>query len=159
MALGCVLAGDLVARNDLPAFDSSSMDGWAVAGVGPWRVSQRVLAGQAPQKLNQGEAAEIATGAQLPEGTLGVLRREHGRTSGGVLSATSEIEVADKDIRRRAEEASAGEVLLRSGTVVTPVTLGLAAAAGSDTLEVYALPTVDVLIMGDELLLEGTSGH
>ena len=158
-ASGCVLAADLLARNDLPAFDSSSMDGWAVAGDAPWRVTRSVLAGDRPEPLVVGEAAEIATGAQLPAGTKGVLRREWGRVKDGMLSPLdAAVAVAEKDIRRRAEEARAGELLLPAGTVVTPVTLGLAAAAGHDLLVVYPQPTVDVFIMGDELLMEGTSG-
>ena len=158
-ASGCVLAVDLLARNDLPAFDSSSMDGWAVAGAPPWRVTQSVLAGDRPQPLLDGEAAEIATGAQIPVGAHGVLRRELGAVTDGLLAAAdSTLRLADKDIRRQAEEAREGEVLLPAGTVVTPVTLGLAAAAGHDWLMVYPPPTVDVFIMGDELLMEGTSG-
>jgi len=158
-AAGCVLATDLLARNDLPAFDSSSMDGWAVSGAPPWRVTQTVLAGDRPQPLLAGEAADIATGAQLPVGTQAVLRREGGVTHDGLLTPSDGIAPpADKDMRRRAEEAREGEKLLPAGSVVTPVTLGLAAAAGHDWLMVYPQPTVDVFIMGDELLMEGTSG-
>jgi len=158
-AAGCVLATDLLARNDLPAFDSSSMDGWAVAGAPPWRVTQTLLAGDRPRPLLPGEAADIATGAQIPVGTDAVLRRERGvLTDRQLMPANDTVPLNDKDIRRRAEEAREGEVLLPSGTVVTPVTLGLAAAAGHDWLMVYPQPTVDVFIMGDELLMEGTSG-
>jgi len=135
------------------------MDGWAIAGAPPWRVTQRVLAGDRPQPLLAGEAAEIATGAQIPPGATGVLRREAGEVIDGVIAPLDRADpVADKDIRRQAEEARAGEVLLPAGSVVTPVTLGLAAAAGHDWLMVYPPPTVDVFIMGDELLMEGTSG-
>ena len=156
---GCVLATDLLARNDLPAFDSSSMDGWAIAGAPPWRVTQTLLAGDRPRPLLPGESADIATGAQIPVGTDAVLRRERGvLTDRQLMPANDTVPLNDKDIRRRAEEAREGEVLLPSGTVVTPVTLGLAAAAGHDWLMVYPQPTVDVFIMGDELLMEGTSG-
>ncbi|MFJ7129432.1 molybdopterin molybdotransferase MoeA [Streptomyces sp. NPDC098101] len=82
-ALGQVLAGPLPALADLPSFDTSAMDGWAVAGPGPWRVREEaaVLAGHAPAAaLAVGEAVRIATGAPVPPGTTAVLRSEHSRT-------------------------------------------------------------------------------
>ncbi|MGW4722852.1 molybdopterin-binding protein [Streptomyces sp. NPDC004291] len=82
-ALGQVLAGPLPALADLPSFDTSAMDGWAVAGPGPWRVREEtaVLAGHAPAAaLAAGEAVRIATGAPVPPGTTAVLRSEHSRT-------------------------------------------------------------------------------
>ncbi|MGJ7414500.1 molybdopterin molybdotransferase MoeA [Streptomyces cinereoruber] len=82
-ALGQVLAGPLPALADLPSFDTSAMDGWAVAGPGPWRVREEtaILAGHAPAAaLAAGEAVRIATGAPVPPGTTAVLRSEHSRT-------------------------------------------------------------------------------
>ena len=73
-----VLAGSLSALVDLPPFATSAMDGWAVAGPGPWRVTGRVLAGQEATRLGDGEAVEIATGARVPSGAEAVLRRERG---------------------------------------------------------------------------------
>lgn len=67
-ALGLVLAAPLVALSDLPSFDTSAMDGWAVAGPGPWDVREDgVLAGHAQSEpLSDGEAVRIATGARIP---------------------------------------------------------------------------------------------
>ncbi|WP_432088747.1 molybdopterin molybdotransferase MoeA [Streptomyces sp. bgisy095] len=82
-ALGQVLTEPLTALADLPSFDTSAMDGWAVAGPGPWRVREgtAVLAGHAPAAaLADGEAVRIATGAPVPPGTTAVLRSEHSRT-------------------------------------------------------------------------------
>lgn len=80
-ALGLVLAAPLTALTDLPSFDTSAMDGWAVAGPGPWDVrDEGVLAGQTgPDTLADGEAVRIATGARVPADTTAVLRSEHGR--------------------------------------------------------------------------------
>lgn len=81
-ALGQVLAAPLAALTDLPPFDTSAMDGWAVAGPGPWRVDtgeQGILAGhEAAAPLPDGHAVRIATGARIPPGATAVLRREHG---------------------------------------------------------------------------------
>ncbi|NUP50836.1 MAG: hypothetical protein HOW97_26530, partial [Catenulispora sp.] len=77
-ARGAVLGESLSALVDLPPFATSAMDGWAVAGPGPWKVTGQVLAGQQSARIGDGEAVEIATGARVPSGAEAVLRREHG---------------------------------------------------------------------------------
>ncbi|MFF4030773.1 molybdopterin molybdotransferase MoeA [Streptomyces sviceus] len=157
-ALGLTLAAPLDALTDLPSFDTSAMDGWVVAGPGPWAVrDEGVLAGHAePAALTDGEAARIATGARVPPDTTAVLRSEHGQTDEkGRLHATRAV-VPGQDIRPRGQECRSGDQLLPPGTLVTPAVLGLAAAAGYDTLTAVPRPRVDVLVLGDELLTEGT---
>jgi molybdopterin molybdotransferase len=161
-ALGTALARGLAALTDLPPFDSSAMDGWAVSGPGPWRLKGQVLAGQRPtDALLDGHAARIATGAPLPAGTTAVLRSEHGhaerRTDGEWLhvKASHPAPVPGQDVRRRGGECRGGDELLPAGTLVTPIVLGLAAAAGYDELTVIARPRVEVLVLGDELLDHG----
>ena len=74
---GLTLAEPLAARTDLPAFPTSSVDGWAVRGPAPWRVVGRVLAGATPPPMPaDGTAVEIATGAMVPAGTTAVVRVE-----------------------------------------------------------------------------------
>ncbi|MBQ1096245.1 molybdopterin molybdotransferase MoeA [Streptomyces sp. b94] len=156
-ALGLTLASPLTALTDLPSFDTSAMDGWAVAGPGPWTVrDEGVLAGHAePEPLTDGEAVRIATGARVPLDTTAVLRTEHGRTDGrNRLQATREV-VHGQDIRPRGQECRSGDQLLPVGTLVTPAVLGLAAAAGYDSVTAVPRPRVDVLVLGDELLTEG----
>ncbi|MGV9250772.1 molybdopterin molybdotransferase MoeA [Streptomyces sp. NPDC003697] len=156
-ALGLVLAAPLAARTDLPSFDTSAMDGWAVSGPGPWDVrDEGVLAGDGRQEpLTDGEAVRIATGARIPQDTTAVLRSEHGRTdTKGRLHAAREVGHG-QDIRPRGQECRTGDQLLPVGTLVTPAVLGLAAAAGYDTLTVLPRPRVEVLVLGDELLTEG----
>jgi molybdopterin molybdotransferase len=156
-ALGLVLAAPLVALSDLPSFDTSAMDGWAVAGPGPWAVREEgVLAGHAQSEpLSDGEAVRIATGARVPADTTAVIRSEHGRTDDkGRLHAARDVGHG-QDIRPRGQECRSGDHLLPGGTVVTPAVLGLAAAAGYDTLTAVPRPRVEVLVLGDELLTEG----
>jgi molybdopterin molybdotransferase len=162
-AAGLVLADPLPALTDLPAFDTSAMDGWAVSGPGPWLLSGELLAGQQPgaAPLPDGHAIRIATGAALPPGATAVLRSEHGRTE--ERGATEWLHVFDgcpkpapgQDVRPRGQECRSGDLLLASGTPVTPALLGLAAAAGYDELTVTPRPSVDVLVLGDELLDDG----
>ncbi|MEU6578993.1 molybdopterin molybdotransferase MoeA [Streptomyces sp. NPDC046805] len=160
-ALGHVLAEPLAALTDLPSFDTSAMDGWAVAGPGPWQVQgSGVLAGGRPEPLADGAAVLIATGARVPPGAIAVLRREHGElTADGLLRDSGPQPVtAGRDIRPRGEECRSGEPLLAAGTAVTPAVLGLAAAAGYDQLVVHRRPTVELLVLGDELLESGLPG-
>ncbi|MEU0118688.1 molybdopterin molybdotransferase MoeA [Streptomyces bobili] len=156
-ALGLVLATPLTALTDLPSFDTSAMDGWAVAGPGPWAVrDEGVMAGQdGPARLVDGEAVPIATGARIPSDTTAVLRSEHGRTDEkGRLHPGRDLQHG-QDIRPRGQECRSGDQLLPAGAVVTPAVLGLAAAAGYDTLAAVPRPRVEVLVLGDELLTEG----
>src|SRR5690242_8274588 len=121
-ALGGVLATELCALADLPLEDVAAMDGYAVGAGGPWRVVRRVLAGAEPgPPLAAGEAAEVATGAPVPAGTVGVLPYEQAAAAGGTVAG----EVGPgRHVRRRGENYRAGTSLLPSGTPVTPVVLG-----------------------------------
>ncbi|GGU28060.1 molybdopterin molybdotransferase MoeA [Streptomyces lavendofoliae] len=157
-ALGGVLAQPLTALTDLPSFDTSAMDGWAVAGPGPWRVREgdSVLAGHGrTPPLPDGEAVRIATGARVPPGATAVIRSEHSRADAvGHLHAQRAV-THGQDIRPRGQECRSGDQLLPASTPVTPAVLGLAAAAGYDELPVVERPRVAVLVLGDELLTAG----
>ncbi|WP_052029021.1 molybdopterin molybdotransferase MoeA, partial [Streptomyces aurantiacus] len=157
LTLGRTLTAPLTALTDLPSFDTSAMDGWAVAGPGPWvLLPGGILAGQdSPRPLGDGEAARIATGARIPQDTTAVIRSEHGHVDDkGQLHPRREV-VPGQDIRPRGQECRAGDQLLPPGALVTPAVLGLAAAAGYDALYVAARPRAEVLVLGDELLTEG----
>ncbi|MET7516451.1 molybdopterin molybdotransferase MoeA [Streptomyces sp. NPDC005480] len=172
-ALGHALAEPLTALTDLPPFDTSAMDGWAVAGPGPWLVDgAAVLAGDRSVPLgDHGTAVPIATGARLPKGATAVLRREHGEFDAGSGTlhdrSTGPGSVAPgRDIRPRGQECRAGEALIPAGITVTPAgitvtpaVLGLAAAAGYDRLAVRCRPTVELLVLGDELMESGLPRH
>ncbi|MFB6577907.1 MULTISPECIES: molybdopterin molybdotransferase MoeA [unclassified Streptomyces] len=156
-ALGEVLATPLDALTDLPSFDTSAMDGWAVAGPGPWsvRAGGGVLAGsERPEPLTDGEAVRIATGARIPADATAVIRTEHCREAGTQLFADRPV-LTGQDIRPRGQECRSGDLLLPTGSLVTPAVLGLAAAAGYDELTTRPRPRVEILVLGDELLTEG----
>ncbi|MFE7550036.1 molybdopterin molybdotransferase MoeA [Streptomyces gardneri] len=158
-ALGHALAGPLTALTDLPPFDTSARDGWAVAGPGPWRLRDgRVPAGGQPEPLGRGTAVALAAGARLPVGAGGVLRREYGEVVAGdgmLFDRSGSPGGAGpgpgRDVRARGQECRAGEMLLPAGTAVTPAVVGLAAAAGHDRLVVHRRPRVELLALGDEL--------
>jgi molybdopterin molybdotransferase len=167
-ALGSVLAEDVAAPLDLPPWDNSAMDGFAVRAQdvrGASAESPRVLrvvddvaAGHFPTRpVGPGEAIRIMTGAPVPEGADGVIRVEH--TDGGSAIGTAEGAVAirsdvdaEKNVRPRGEDARAGDVVLRAGGVLRAGELAVAAAFGRARLPVIRRPVVAVLASGDELV-------
>ncbi|WP_344576437.1 molybdopterin molybdotransferase MoeA [Streptomyces lunalinharesii] len=150
-AAGLTLAGDLRARHPLPAFDTAAMDGYAVAGRGPWRVRAALRAGGTwADTLNAGECVEISTGARLPAGARAVLPLESAAV-GADGSVAGPLPPPGRHVRKAGEDAPAGHRLAPAGTRIGPALLGLAASGGHDTLPVHAGPRVGALVTGDEL--------
>ncbi|MGK8525392.1 NTP transferase domain-containing protein [Nocardia asteroides] len=154
--IGAALAGPLTAAGPLPRFDVSAMDGYAVAGDGPWRLRRDIgfAGGRRPVGLLPGEAVRIATGAHVPDGTTGVLRDEFAHIGDETLHRLPDTPLRD-DIRRRGEDREAGDPVAPEGT---PVTAALISAAAS--VEVTAAPVrgpvrARIVMTGDEIRSEG----
>ncbi len=153
-AAGLVLAEDLVTATPLPTFDTAAMDGYAVAGPGPWRIVGAARAGQEwAGRLVAGTAVEISTGAAVPPGAQAVLPVESTALTGGAVAGPEPP--PGKHVRRIGEDAGEGASLAPAGTRVGPALLGLAAACGYDDLLVHRAPTVRAVITGDELAHTG----
>jgi molybdopterin molybdotransferase len=153
---GHTLARPLVTLTDLPAFPTSSVDGWAVRGPAPWRRVGRVLAGEVAADLAEASTCvEIATGAMVPVGTETIVRVEDSTVEGDLVRGEAR---APKEWRDAGEEAASGEELLPAGTPVTPGVIGLAASCGYDALTVTPQVTGALLVFGDELLTSGPPG-
>src|SRR4051794_39897090 len=115
---GLTLAAPLVTLTDLPAFPTSSIDGWAVRGPAPWRIVGRLLAGSLAAPLAaDGTCVEIATGAMVPAGAEHVLRSEESAVDGELVTGTPR---PVPEWRAAGDEASRGEELLPAGSAVTP---------------------------------------
>jgi len=156
LAAGRVLAADVRSRTQVPGFDTAAMDGFAVAGTGPWRVTGQVLAGTAdPGSVAPGDAVEIATGAPVPLGTEAVVPYEETRVAGGVVEAPPPRRV---HVRRAGEDLRPGDVLARAGRDVTAPLLGLLAQGGADAVAVRRRPTVRLIVTGDEVIQHGVPG-
>src|SRR5207244_3484480 len=141
---GRTLAEPLVTLTDLPAFPTSSVDGWAGRGAQPWRVVGRVLAGDDPGPLtDDGTCVEIATGASVPGGVAAIVRVEDSTTSPDGVTGEAR---AMRDWRDAGEEAAKGEELLPAGTPVTPGVIGLAASCGYHALTVRRPVRAELLV-------------
>jgi molybdopterin molybdotransferase len=157
-ALGRVLAEDVTSAIDVPPFDSSGMDGYAVV-AGPeaeLEVIDEARAGHpASEAVRPGTAVRISTGAVVPEGADAVVPVE--RTT--AVTAAERVRVpateVGANIRRRGEDIRAGDVLLRAGTTLGAAELGVAASVGRASLRCALRPRVVVLATGDELTPPG----
>lgn len=146
-ALGCTAASDLVALGPVPHAATSAMDGWAVAGEGPWTLDP----GDGP--LAPGRARLIVTGGVPPEGASAVLPVESGDLAEDRLSGPTPP--PGRHIRPAGEEAARGDVIVPAGSVLTPARLAVLAATGHDRLPVRRRPRVRLLVTGDELVPTG----
>ena len=157
-ALGATLAEPLTALVSVPGCDVSAMDGYAVAGRGPWTVVGQVLAGAQPpaDSLRDGECLEVATGAPVPARADTVLLYEAAARDGEMVSGP--VSAPGRHIRRRGEACPKGTVLMPRGRQVSPAVIGLAAGAGHDTLAVTEPPRVRVVVTGDEVVPRGLPG-
>ncbi|UZN05093.1 gephyrin-like molybdotransferase Glp [Cellulomonas sp. S1-8] len=159
-ARGRALASDVRSAVDLPPWDGSAMDGYAVraSDLRPGAVldvADDVPAGDTRTlRVPAGVVVRIMTGAPVPEGADAVLPVE--LTDGGTGRVRIDrVVAAGAHIRRRGEDVRAGDVVLQAGDVVGPGAVGLLAATGHAEVEVHGRPRVAVLSTGSELVAPG----
>ena len=163
---GRFLAEDVVSALQVPAFDNSSMDGYAlrsadVAQAGAvLQVTQRIAAGHSGQPLQAGQAARIFTGAPVPPGADAVVMQEDTEVVSAPGAEPPQVRVLQpvqpgQWVRRSGEDVQKGDVVLRAGTRLGPAELGLAASLGLAELQVCARPRVALFSTGDELVMPG----
>ncbi|HEX8496038.1 MAG TPA: gephyrin-like molybdotransferase Glp [Actinomycetales bacterium] len=165
-AQDCVLAADVVSPLDLPGFDNSAMDGYAVhvADVAAATEGSPVrlpVVGDIPAGVTErstlaaGQVVRIMTGAPFPDGAQGVVPVE--ASDGGVHEVELRAPAAHgQHVRRAGSDVRSGDVVLRAGAVLGPAQLALLAAVGRDRVTVHARPRVVVLSTGSELVEPGT---
>ena len=156
-ALGRVLAEDLQSAIDVPPFDSSAMDGYAVL-AGPeaeLEVVDESRAGRpAEAAMEPGRAIRISTGGAVPHGATAVVPLERAETGTGLRVHVGASAPGD-NIRRAGEDVRAGSIVLRRGTPLGPAEVGVAASVGRASLRCARRPRVAILVTGDELTEAG----
>jgi molybdopterin molybdotransferase len=157
-AFGRVLAETIVASRDQPPFDSSAMDGWAVAGPGEdFRIVGESAAGHSYRTpLDAGDAVRIFTGAAVPEGSTRVVIQEEA-TREGERVKTPPAGDRSTFIRPRGGDFRAAQTLLEPGVRLDAWRIGLAAAAGRASLKVARAIDVVLLSTGEEIVPPGGS--
>jgi molybdenum cofactor synthesis domain-containing protein len=171
-ALGRVLAEDVRARDTLPPWDDSAMDGYAVRSEDvasasadapvPLRVAGEVAAGHAAAvPVTQGVAVRILTGAPLPPGADAVVRVEDTDAAGGVAALPDRVAIRvavapGTAVRSAGSDLRMGDLVLAAGTAIGARHIAALVAAGRARVAVHARPRVAVLATGDELVPAGT---
>jgi molybdopterin molybdotransferase len=159
-ALGRVLAEPVKSQIDVPPWDNSAMDGFAInskdlqSGESRLQVAQRIPAGSVGRPLEPGTAARIFTGAPVPKGADAVVIQEVCRTEGEEVVVTQRPLIG-ANIRKAGEDILQGEEILSAGIKLEAPHLGLAASVGVARLPVYRRLKVAVFSSGDELVMPG----
>src|SRR5712672_770724 len=166
-ALGHVLAEDIMAPIDVPPFDRSNVDGFAVrsadlASAGeatPVRVAlndEVIACGTAPMRpVLSGTATSIATGGPLPRGADAIVMVEHTQPAGARAIEIRRAASPGQFVSYAGSDIARGEALLRSGTVIGSREIGMLAACGIAQVSVARRPRVAVISTGDELAQPG----
>lgn len=158
---GYVLATDVISQIQVPSFDNSAMDGYALRiadlslNAGVLKVGQRIFAGQSATPLLTGEVARIFTGAPIPEGADAVVMQEEVSEIGEDLVRFQSHPNVGQCIRKKGEDIAKDTVLLPKGTRLDPLCLGLIASIGLPSVSVCAKPKVALFSTGDELVMPG----
>jgi putative molybdopterin biosynthesis protein len=165
-ALGRVLATDIVSPVNVPSFDRSNVDGFAVVAADSFGASEEaprsvelgdevIHTGVVPKTvIQQGTAVSIATGGMVPRGADAVLMVEHAEMRGGELQIAKAV-TAGSGVSFAGTDITAGETVLRRGQLLTSRDTGVLAAIGVAHVEVWRKPIVAILSTGDEIIAPG----
>jgi molybdopterin molybdotransferase len=159
-SLGFCLAQDMQSDIDMPPFDRSAMDGYAVIAedttTAPVELAviEDIAAGHMPTKtISRGQASKIMTGAAVPEGANAVVKFEETED----LSTNNRVKILrsidrGRNISNRGEDMQVGQTVLRKGMSIRPQEIGILATIGKSHIGVFSAPTVGIISTGDELV-------
>ncbi|WP_462252376.1 molybdopterin molybdotransferase MoeA [Ekhidna sp.] len=155
-SLGCYLSEDISSPFDLPSFDNSAMDGYAVCGFAQqFEIIGEVAAGNtSSNSLSDGKAMRIFTGGKVPENTTAVIMQEKTKVEGTTLILEEEV-TDGKNVRRKGTEIAEGQVVFKKGHKVTPATVGVLSSLGYGSVAAYQQPVIHVIATGNELIEPG----
>ena len=156
-SLGLIAAEDIHSPIDVPSFDNSAMDGFAMKfeqDRQQWKTGAVIPAGDTSvQKVKDGEAVRIFTGAKMPDGADTVIPQElvnYDQNSQNITYSHDKIEVGS-NVRLKGSQCKKGEKILEEGTEISPGVIGLLASVGLAEVLVYTEPSVACIITGNEL--------
>jgi molybdopterin molybdotransferase len=154
-----VLAQDVFAKNDIPAFQQSSMDGYALRFADKnlsLKIRGEMAAGTTQNfRIKEGEATRIFTGAPLPEGADTVVMQEKILLQHETLIVTDEGLKEGSNVRNKGAEARAGDLAIMQGNLLSAAAIGFLAGLGETTVSVYPMPIISIIVTGKELQIPG----
>lgn len=161
-ALNMVLAEDIYSKDNLPPFDKSAMDGYAIRSIDTEKCSKDtpkefivkgvIKAGEyCEESINYNEAFKIMTGAPIPKGADCVIEIEKVKTKEDKVYIYNEVK-KNNHIINLGEEIKIGEIALSKGKKIRPAEIGILASLGYNFVKVYRKPLIGLIITGDELV-------
>ncbi|MEM6734886.1 MAG: gephyrin-like molybdotransferase Glp [Bacteroidota bacterium] len=155
-ALNHYLAQEIKAPFDLPSFDNSAMDGYAVSGSeNAFEIIGEVAAGDVSSRsLSEGQAMRIFTGGKIPENATAVIMQEHTDAKENKLTLREEV-IEGKNIRKKGTELAKGRMVFSTGQKINPATIGMISSLGISEIEVFRKPTIRIIATGNELVKPG----
>ena len=160
-ATGHVLSKNIRSPLDLPPFNQSAMDGYAIISDDFINKKSSTISGESSAgknfkgRLRLGEAVRIFTGAEIPKGANAVVMQEKVSLDGNKIFIADENFSPGQNIRRQGSQIKKKEIALEKGTVLTPAGIGFVASMGMKTVPVYRKPSVAIVVTGNELQLPG----
>ncbi len=150
------LTDPVIAPIDLPSFDNSAMDGYAVRGKGPgFNIMGEIQAGDIKNyELKAGQAFRIFTGAKIPENCEAVVMQEKTKSDGDTLIIEEQIGPG-KNIRRKGDQVKKGEMVFDKGQKINPSVIGLLTSFGYTEASVFSKPRICLITTGNELIKPG----
>ena len=156
-----ILAEDVYATEDIPPFDNSAMDGYAViaadvsnaSGANPVKLTvvETIAAGYAPTKrIGRGQASRIMTGAMMPDGADAVVMKEVTKAEGSTVAIFEGVE-KHRNVRFAGESVKTGDLVIPKGKRLRPQEIAMLASLNKPTVSVHCKPRVAVVSTGDEL--------
>jgi len=156
-ALNRVSAADVIAQEDLPRFDKSAVDGYALRAedtIGASQFKPITFSITESNTIAQGQARQIWTGNPLPEGADAVVMLENTQLRDGKLEVWVQL-AKGGNVSKKGEDVKKGEKIIAAGTRLTPYHLALLAALGHSTVKVAEKPRIGILATGNELIEAG----
>jgi len=162
-AAGCVLAEDIFSSIDLPSFDQSAMDGYAVATASEnkkrFELVGEIKAGDTSSiHLQSGQAIRIFTGAALPKGADAIIIQEKVESVNSSIHLSGDVKKGDC-IRFKGSQIRKGELALRKNILLNAASIGLLASLGFRKIPVYQKPVVSIIVTGNEIIQPGNNLH
>ena len=160
-AFGLVLAEDVFATVDIPAFNQSSMDGYAFIYADFKDGKMLEIAGEVPAGATKtfenvtGKAVRIFTGAPVPAGADTVVMQEKVTAENNTLTILDDQIAEGNNVRPVGAEIKSGELALQKETFLSPAAVGFLAGIGVSEVKVFPAPTVTIIVTGNELQQPG----
>ncbi|MEO8085939.1 MAG: gephyrin-like molybdotransferase Glp [Bacteroidota bacterium] len=159
---GFVLSRDIYAPLDLPPFDQSAMDGYAIIASDFFSGQKITVAGESAagksytKIISSGQAIRIFTGAEIPKGADAVIMQEKVEVDRNILSVEDANLKPGLNIRTKGSQIKKGALALSKGTLLSPAGIGFLASMGLKSVSVFKKPTISIIVTGNELQKPGT---